>query len=207
MKMKFCLFAGVSLLLCSCAVGSRERPLNTIPEYGHQAKTEAQKIADEEFLREAQKYPDAKDKMAQQGWAFLARNDLANAVRRFNQSWLIDSTCFQPYWGFAAAEGRLGNMESSKHYYEKALELGGDKMEINPEYAIVLRELAKSSKDAVKLQEANDLFESEIKAGNEKAACIYAFQLYRDGKKDEVCRVMESCPTDRDGLKQKAGCN
>ena len=53
-----------------------------------------------------------------------------------------------------------------------------------------------------KLAEADNLFMSEIEAGNEKAACIYAYQLYRDNKKEEACQIMASCPDDKDNLKK-----
>ena len=139
------------------------------------------------------------------GWSFFQRGDIGTAIKRFNQAWLIDSTRYESYWGFAAAEGRLNNFETSKHYYEKALNHGGDTKILNPEYAIVLREQAKAENNSEKLAEADNLFMSEIEAGNEKAACIYAYQLYRDNKKEEACKIMESCPDDKDNLKKACG--
>jgi hypothetical protein len=46
---------------------------------------------------------------------------------------------------------------------------------------------------------------SEIDAGNEKAASIYAYQLYRDNKKQEACNIMASCPDEKDNLKKACG--
>lgn len=130
------------------------------------------------------------------------------AIRRFNQAWLIDSTRWEVYWGFAATEGKMDKYESSKYYYEKALNLGGDTKILNPEYAITLRVIAKIENNPEKLAEADNLFKSEMEAGNEKAACIYAYQLFRENRKDEVCQIMvTSCTSDRDNLKKRAGCN
>ena len=72
----------------------------------------------------------------------------------------------------------------------------------------MLRESAKKENNSEKLAEADNLFKSEIEAGNEKAACIYAYQLFREKKNEEVCQIMaSSCKDDRDNLKKKAGCN
>ena len=49
----------------------------------------------------------------------------------------------------------------------KALNHGGDTKILNPEYAIVLREQAKAENNSEKLANADNLFMSEIEAGNE----------------------------------------
>lgn len=195
------------LALAGCTMGPRQPAMNELPEYGLQQKNPDLLEADREFVEIAKKEEGSFEKMTNYGWGFIQRGDNRTAIKRFNQAWLIDSTRYESYWGFAAAESRLGNLESAKHYYEKALGHGGDTKILNPEYAIVLREIAKAEKNSEKLTAADDLFKSEIEAGNEKAACIFAFQLFRDGKKDQVCEVMKSCPTDRDHLKERAGCN
>lgn len=192
--------------LVGCASGLRQRSINEIPEYGNQPKSPEMLQADQQFLNTVKgKEQQAFDHMMNVGWSFFKRGDIGTAIKRFNQAWLIDSTRYESYWGFAAAEGRLNNFETSKHYYEKALNHGGDTKILNPEYAIVLREQAKAENNREKLAEADNLFMSEIEAGNEKAACIYAYQLYRDNKKEEACKIMESCPDDKDNLKKACG--
>ncbi|OWV20220.1 hypothetical protein B7990_03345 [Fibrobacter sp. UWB4] len=192
--------------LVGCASGLRQRSINEIPEYGNQPKNPEMLQADQQFLNTVKgKEQQAFDHMMAVGWSFFKRGNIGTAIKRFNQAWLIDSTRYESYWGFAAAEGRLNNFETSKHYYEKALNHGGDTKILNPEYAIVLREQAKAENNSEKLAEADNLFMSEIEAGNEKAACIYAYQLYRDNKKEEACKIMESCPDDKDNLKKACG--
>lgn len=194
------------IALVGCASGLRQRNINEIPEYGNQPKSPEMLQADQQFLNTVKgKEQQAFDHMMAVGWSFFKRGDIGTAIKRFNQAWLIDSTRYESYWGFAAAEGRLNNFETSKHYYEKALNHGGDTKILNPEYAIVLREQAKAENNREKLAEADNLFMSEIEAGNEKAACIYAYQLYRDNKKEEACKIMESCPDDKDNLKKACG--
>ena len=192
--------------LVGCASGLRQRSINEIPEYGNQPKNPEMLQADQQFLNTVKgKEQQAFDHMMAVGWSFFKRGNIGTAIKRFNQAWLIDSTRYESYWGFAAAEGRLNNFETSKHYYEKALNHGGDTKILNPEYAIVLREQAKAENNSEKLAEADNLFMSEIEAGNEKAACIYAYQLFRDNKKEEACKIMESCPDDKDNLKKACG--
>ena len=194
------------IALVGCASAPRQRSINEIPEYGNQPKSAEMLQADQEFLALTKgKEKESFDHMMNVGWSFFKRGDIGTAIKRFNQAWLIDSTRYESYWGFAAAEGRLNNLETSKHYYEKALSHNGDTKILNPEYAIVLREQAKAENNSAKLAEADNLFMSEIEAGNEKAACIYAYQLYRDNKKEEACKIMESCPDDKDNLKKACG--
>jgi Tfp pilus assembly protein PilF len=191
------------IALVGCASAPRQRNINEIPEYGNQPKSPEILQADQEFLALTKgKEKESFDHMMNVGWSFFKRGDIGTAIKRFNQAWLIDSTRYESYWGFAAAEGRLNNLKTSKYYYEKALSHGGDTKILNPEYAIVLREQAKAENNSEKLAEADNLFMSEIEAGNEKAACIYAYQLYRDNKKEEACKIMASCPDDKDNLKK-----
>ena len=192
--------------LVGCASGPRQRSINEIPEYGNQPKNPEMLQADQQFLNTVKgKEQQAFDHMMAVGWSFFKRGNIGTAIKRFNQAWLIDSTRYESYWGFAAAEGRLNNFETSKHYYEKALNHGGDTKILNPEYAIVLREQAKAENNSEKLANADNLFMSEIEAGNEKAACIYAYQLFRENKKEEACQIMASCPDDKDNLKKACG--
>ena len=194
------------IALVGCASAPRQRNINEMPEYGNQPKSPEMLQADQEFLALTKgKEKESFDHMMNVGWSFFKRGNIGTAIKRFNQAWLIDSTRYESYWGFAAAEGRLNNFETSKHYYEKALNHGGETKILNPEYAIVLREQAKAENNREKLAEADNLFMSEIEAGNEKAACIYAYQLYRDNKKEEACKIMESCPDDKDNLKKACG--
>lgn len=209
MKISTVISALSIIALIGCAGGPRQRSINEMPEYGNQPKSPELLQADQEFLNTVKgKEKESFDHMMNVGWSFFQRGDIGTAIKRFNQAWLIDSTRYESYWGFAAAEGRLNNLETSKHYYEKALSHNGDTKILNPEYAIVLRESAKKENNSEKLAEADNLFKSEIEAGNEKAACIYAYQLFREKKNEEVCQIMaSSCKDDRDNLKKKAGCN
>ena len=39
----------------------------------------------------------ASDDMAVRGWQYLRAGDHSDAMRRFNQSWLLNTTCFRRY--------------------------------------------------------------------------------------------------------------
>ncbi len=81
-------------------------PINQLPMYGGQPKTETQRKADEDFIRravaEAGSRAAASDRLVEQGWRYLTQQrDVSRAMRRFNQAWLLDPDNGGAYHGFA----------------------------------------------------------------------------------------------------------
>ncbi len=103
--------AGVALALLRVADGqsrvSRPRyPLNELPLYGNQPKTPAMQQADQRFIDAARNtglsLAQASDKSVQLGWQyFQQRRDIATAMKRFNQAWLLDPENGDAFHGFA----------------------------------------------------------------------------------------------------------
>jgi predicted Zn-dependent protease len=88
------------------AIGGARHPLNQQPMYGNQPKTAPMLAADQCFIEEAQKSgfsrAQASDKSVQLGWQyFQQRHDIATAMKRFNQAWLLDPDNGDAYHGFA----------------------------------------------------------------------------------------------------------
>lgn len=128
-KVFYCFLFAVSVLLISCTSDkqSSQTPINEIPEFGHVKKSKEQLEADQEFLdyfkgNEEKGYIDC----IENGWYYLEAGDPHTAMKRFNQAWLLDSSRFEVYWSFGAAEYVLGNTESAKKYYKKAIKLCED---------------------------------------------------------------------------------
>ena len=125
-KIEFLAFLILTIFV-SCTSNNENRPINAIPEYGHQEKSEMQLQADQNFLDEIRgRESETFIALIDEGWWYLEQGDSITAVKRFNQAWLIDSTRFETYWGFAAAEKEINNFETSRLYYEKALALCKD---------------------------------------------------------------------------------
>jgi len=82
------------------------RPLNQQPMYGNQPKTQPMIDADQRFIEDALKTgltrAQASDKSVQLGWQyFQQRHDIATAMKRFNQAWLLDPDNGDAFHGFA----------------------------------------------------------------------------------------------------------
>jgi len=125
----------VAIALTACAspyppvIGVDGVPINLIPMYGYPTieKTDAQKKADEDFIRSVGSSPELREKsskyFAGQGWAELQNGNTDNAMRKFNQSWLLDPKYYLPLWGFGAVALINGDPVEAVTHFEKALYL------------------------------------------------------------------------------------
>lgn len=85
-----------------------------IPTWKGVTKTAAQKQADKTFIEAVRKKTDGDLNVGAQraimlGWQFIAKGDVENAIRRFNQAWLLKPDRGDVYWGFAVATGNRGD--------------------------------------------------------------------------------------------------
>jgi Tfp pilus assembly protein PilF len=99
---------------------SHGQPIDQVPMYGgmdRAAKPEL-KAADEKLIQGTTKEfgsrSAASAAFAEQGFAYYRKDDLANAMRRFNQAWLLDPENPESYWGFASI------LSDQKRYCEAA---------------------------------------------------------------------------------------
>jgi tetratricopeptide (TPR) repeat protein len=73
--------------------------------YGNVEKTPELKRADEKLFSDVLKTgvsrKKAAEKLANRGWEALKKEDPRTAIKRFNQSWLLDPNNGKAYWGFA----------------------------------------------------------------------------------------------------------
>jgi len=81
-------------------------PLNEQPMFGGQPKTLAEQAADQKFFDSVAKLgysrPQGSDKSVQLGWQyFFSKHDIATAMKRFNQAWLLDPDNGNAFHGFA----------------------------------------------------------------------------------------------------------
>ncbi len=131
----------LAVLLTACAttdfappLGSQgtvagDTPINLMPMYGSPAvvKSEAQKKGDEFFIETVTQKSGSRQLAAKQfageGWRQYQRGDLHNAMRRFNQAWLLDPESFVPYWGFGAVLMKSAKSEEAIPHYERSLSL------------------------------------------------------------------------------------
>ena len=128
----------ISILLSACVTNPQSAEftaynstINLMPMYGYPEikKTESQKIADEKFIQTVVAESGSREKSAKEfaawGWAEKQKGNVDNAMRRFNQSWLLDPN-YLSYWGFGSITLAKGKPAKAAVYFEKALELIDD---------------------------------------------------------------------------------
>lgn len=113
-------------------------PLNKIdqlPMYGgYNRNTQPQlKQADEALIHKATSAAGSREKAAEafvrRGFAYYYQGDLSNAMRRFNQAWLLNPNNPDAHWGFAGVYAEQGKTCEARTLLDKVLALGVDKAE------------------------------------------------------------------------------
>ncbi|MBV5328161.1 MAG: hypothetical protein JZU65_11080 [Chlorobium sp.] len=103
------------------------KPINLLPMYGgtEVVKTDFEKHADEKFIAVMTKNGVSRDSAAVISWMMgmnaLQDRDSDTAMKRFNQSWLLDQACYLPYWGFGKIMMTRMNIKESLEYFERSL--------------------------------------------------------------------------------------
>ena len=123
---KFLLALGFYLTATNL-IRAQSGSINLLPRYGNIEKSSAMLKLDEEFIDFCDKnFPNrqaASAYHAAKGWSFFGAGDYTTAIRRFNQSWLLDSTNANAFWGFGAITAiRLEN-DVSLQFFQKSYQL------------------------------------------------------------------------------------
>lgn len=134
-----CVTAAIALVSCASPehqdlLDNRYETLNLIPMYGSpREKTDEQKKADEVFIKtvvaDSGSREKASKKFAAEAWREKQKGNVPDAMRRFNQAWLLNPNYYQPYWGFGALLLAEGKPAVAVTHFEKALALIDDEKE------------------------------------------------------------------------------
>ncbi len=133
MRKRLLLPSALVVFVCSltgaCGSVPPEQRIDNVPMYGQPAvpRPDFLKRADENFIRDATAGVGSREK-ASQLWAAKAKEhfksgDFYNAMRRYNQSWLLDPNNHQPYWGFGQLMLVRSRYDEAIEYFEKAKSL------------------------------------------------------------------------------------
>jgi tetratricopeptide (TPR) repeat protein len=122
----------MTLMLASCATSLGEQSADNLPMYGQPAisRPDTLKKADDEFIRQAAASIGSRE-AASKAWntqaeEFMRKGDLNYAMRRYNQSWLLNPDNYQPYWGFGRVVLERDQLDEAILYFEKAKKLIND---------------------------------------------------------------------------------
>jgi Tfp pilus assembly protein PilF len=136
---RLALFAG----LLFAAVTSYSQPIDQVPMYGSMDRSSHPelKAADEKLIEDTTRHygsrAAASTAFANQGFAYYRRDDLQNAMRRFNQAWLLNPDNPDAYWGFASVLSDQQRFCEATTHMETALGKGGLQPGALPDGAIV----------------------------------------------------------------------
>lgn len=130
-----------ALILCAALACADDRNLQ--PKYGSLPKSDWQKAADEKFISAMDEdyhgdRKKASDDMAARGWQYLRTGDHSDAMRRFNQSWLLNNDNGTALWGMAAIEADAGKFDESLKLFAEAEKFVGGEINFSVDYANAL---------------------------------------------------------------------
>lgn len=167
--------------------------INLLPKYGLLPKTEVQKEIDAKFLKSIDELNKGNRKQAAQdlaarGWQYLRDENYDDAMRRFNQAWLVDHSNSAALWGMAVVEASRREFDESLQLFAEAKALIGDDLNFTIDYAKVLAMAGTQKKDEKLFKEAFALFERvyEKAPKNELNLENWAIALYYTGNYAEA---------------------
>jgi tetratricopeptide (TPR) repeat protein len=166
---------------------------NLLPKYGDLPKAEWQKEADAAFIKAMdEKYHGdrkmASMDMAMRGWQYLAAGDLDDAMRRFNQAWLLNKKNGTALWGMAAIEASSGNFDDSLKLFTEAEKFVGSDINFSVDYAKALGKAGVQLKDDTLLKFAFNRFEFNYQKAPQNTLNLqnWAMTLFGIGKYSEA---------------------
>ena len=112
----------------TCDFTAYRYPTNEIPMYGKHPTTEAQRQADaalaQSLVQRDVSRSDGARQAVRRGFEALRQGDASTAIRRFNQSWLLDSDNGAAYWGFAIVVAERDNdIRCADDLFNRAIQL------------------------------------------------------------------------------------
>ncbi len=132
---------GIASILLAGLAGcqSWQIPDDELAMYGGRGRTPEQHAADTRFVQQMVQQFGTLQKgsnvCAERGWRAFYQGQLQDAMRRFNQSWLLDRRNAQAYWGFGAVAIRQGN-------YRQGLDLLIRAYNLEPQNPRIVSEMA-----------------------------------------------------------------
>ncbi len=194
--MKFALFVCTLCLIATAVCQPDKQPSverNLLPKYGSLPKTDWQKEADEKFISGMKKdyrgdLKKASDDMAARGWQHLRAGDSADAMRRFNQSWLLNNNNGYALWGMAAIEADAGKFDESLKLFAEAEKFVGGEVNFSVDYANAVATAGVKRRNQTLLDDAFNRFERiyQMAPQNTRNLKNWAVTLFSLGRYSEA---------------------
>jgi len=195
-----------ALILCANVVHADDR--NLLPKYGGLPLTAIEKEINDKFVSgmDGDYHGDLKKAsmdMAMRGWQYLAAGDLDDAMRRFNQAWLLNKKNGTALWGMAAIEASSGNYDDSLKLFTEAEKFVGSDINFSVDYAKALGKAGVQLKDDTLLKFAFNRFEFNYRKAPQNTLNLqnWAMTLFSIGKYSEAwakVKLAEATPNKND---------
>jgi len=133
--------------------------ISLLPKYGSLPKNETQKLCDEKFIASIDEYykgnrKKAAEEISARGWQFLRQGNATDAIRRFNQAWLLDSSDGSALWGMAAIQANTGKAADSLKFFEEAEHSIGNDIDFSVDYAKAIGVAGAQTRNEALIQDA-----------------------------------------------------
>jgi tetratricopeptide (TPR) repeat protein len=180
-----------ALILCANLACADDR--NLLPKYGGLPETAIEKEINAAFISgmDEDYHGDRKKAsmdMAMRGWQYLAAGDLDDAMRRFNQAWLLNKKNGTALWGMAAIESSAGKYDDSLKLFTEAEKFVGGEINFSVDYAKALGKAGVKLSDETLLKFAFNRFEYNYRKAPQNTLNLqnWAMTLFGIGKYSEA---------------------
>jgi tetratricopeptide (TPR) repeat protein len=180
-----------TLILCANLACADDR--NLLPKYGNLPLTAIEKEINDKFVSGMKQdyHGDLKKAsmdMAMRGWQYLREGDLDDAMRRFNQAWLLNKKNGTALWGMAVVEASLGNFDDSLKLFTEAEKFVDGDINFSVDYAKALGKAGVQLKDDTLLKFAFNRFEFNYRKAPQNVLNLqnWAMTLFGIGKYSEA---------------------
>lgn len=153
-----------ALLALTASFAHAQSADNLLPKYGLLPETDGQKAADKVFISgmDHDYHGDLKkaaNDMAMRGWQYLKQGHPDDAMRRFNQAWLLDKKNGTALWGMAAIEADKEKFDDSLKLFAEAEKFSGSEINFSVDYARTVGTAAVARNDDALLKDALDRYQ------------------------------------------------
>jgi tetratricopeptide (TPR) repeat protein len=153
---------GIALVIFSGLACAQDQ--NLLPKYGSSPKSDSLKAADAAFIKAIDdEYHGDRSKastdLAARGWQYLSQRNLEDAMRRFNQAWLLNNSNGIALWGMAATQASLGKTDDSLKLFAEAENLIDDNTNFSIDYAKAVGMAGAQHQDDALLNNAYNRFQ------------------------------------------------
>lgn len=151
-----------ALILCANLARADDR--NLLPKYGGLPETAIEKEINANFISGmAEDYhgdlKKASMDMAMRGWQYLSAGDLDDAMRRFNQAWLLNKKNGTALWGMAAVETEWEKFDESLRLFAEAEKFVGTEINFSVDYSRAVGLAGVKQKDDALINDAFNRYE------------------------------------------------